>query len=84
MTTFKIDSIEFAISPVSIMQCFVMANWRAIGSEKIIQEFRVFADHFSPFLFSQDTEMDIEDFCCASTNKIDEILQSQGLQTDLC
>jgi hypothetical protein len=27
--------------------------------------------------------MDIEDFCCASTPKIDEILQSQGLQTDL-
>ncbi|WP_448543730.1 hypothetical protein [Roseiflexus sp.] len=83
MTTFKIGSIEFTISPVSIMQCFIKANWRAKGSKKSIQEFRVFAGHFFPFLFSQDTEMDIEEFCDASTNKIDEILQSQELQTDL-
>jgi hypothetical protein len=83
MTTFKIGSIEFTISPVSIMQCFIKANWRAKGSKESIQEFRVFAGHFFPFLFSQDTEMDIEEFCDASTNKIDEILQSQELQTDL-
>jgi len=83
MTIFKIGSIEFAISPVSIMQCWIGTGWSARGPKKSIQEFRVFADHFFPFLFSQDTGMDIEEFCDASTNKIDEILQSQGLQTDL-
>ena len=82
MPTFPISGINFSISPVSILQCWIGIGWYARGSEKDIKEFQVFSDHFFPFLLSQDTETKIQDFCTASNNKIDEILREQELRTE--
>jgi hypothetical protein len=81
MSNFHIGGINFSISPVSILQCWIGIGWYARGSESDIKEFRVFSDHFFPFLLSQDTEARIQDFCTASNDKIDEILREQELRT---
>jgi hypothetical protein len=82
MPTFPISGINFSISPVSILQCWIGIGWNARGTEKDIKEFRVFSEYFFPFLLSQDTETKIQDFCTASNNKIDEILRDQELRTE--
>ena len=82
MATFNIGSIHFSISPVSIMQCWIGIGWYASGSAQEIKEFQLFRDAFFPFLFSQDADMNITEFCNASQQRIDEILREQALQTD--
>jgi hypothetical protein len=64
------------------MQCWIGIGWSAIGSAQQIKQFRLFCDAFFPFLFSQDAEMDITEFCNASQQRIDEILREQALQTE--
>lgn len=81
MPTFDIGGISFSCSAVSIMQCWVGIGWYAHGSQEDIQEFRLFSDHFFPFLLSQDTETQIQDFCKKAIAKIDEILQLHQLRT---
>ena len=83
MVCFKLGSISFWISSVSIFKCFIGIGWVVRGTEEELNEYKIFKDEFSPFLIKQNNEMEITEFCKIKTLKIDEIPQKYNLKSSL-
>lgn len=77
ISKYNLGDINFWISPVSIMKCFVGIGWHARGIQEAVEEYKRFSDELFRFMFTKDNEMSIDDFCGESIAKIDEIIQTQ-------
>jgi len=82
MFRFAIDAIPFSVSPVALLKCWLGIGWRARARELEIREFATLSDQFFPFLFRQDSDLPVDQFCGAAARELDEIVDRHRLGTD--
>jgi hypothetical protein len=81
MSTHSIGTIDFAITPVSIMKCWIGVGWSARGSDEERREFRVFTGDLFPFLFRCEDTTEIATFSSDVVGEIDRIISTNFLKT---
>ncbi len=84
MTQFHFGPMSFWITPVTVMKGLVGASeWAARGTPAEIEECRAFAGMFMPYLMRQPNTMDLDTFCDAAIQEIDNIQRRERWPSDL-